>query len=157
MRTSLRALTAITLVLALCTAAGCLSRFGYGSIRPAPEEKSIQSLVSNWRDYHVSYSGLNPGQPSGLMFDPRHDDRELKGERWYPVRDRETLDEILMWLRAHDLYPPRLLQLIGPEQILYGYVYTGWPRVVVRAVDTQTMYVLGLPAPLPSDPKMRDR
>ncbi len=157
MRTLLRVLTAVVLALVLCAAAGCLSRFGYGSIRPAPEDKSIQDLVSNWKDYHVSYSGLHPGQPSGLMFDPRHDDRELKGDRWYPVQDRATVEEIVMWLQRYDLHPPRLMRLVGPEQILYGYVYTGWTRVVARAVDNKTMYVLGLPAPLPSDPRMRDR
>lgn len=157
MRTLLRVLTAVTLVLALCTAAGCLSRFGYGSIRPAPQDKSIQDLVSNWKDYHVYYSGLHPGQPSGLMFDPRYDDQALKGERWYPVQDRATLDEIVMWLQQIDAFPPRLLRLLGPEGILYGYVYTGWNQVVARAVDTHTMYVFDLPAPLPDDKEMPNR
>lgn len=157
MRSFPRALTAIILVLALCTAVGCLSRFGYGSIRQAPEDKSIQNLVSNWKDYHVSYSGLHPGQPSGLMFDPRHDDRALKGERWYPVRDRATIEEIVMWLQQIDAFPPRLLRLLGPEGIVYGYVYTGWNQVVARAVDTHTMYVFDLPAPLPDDKELPNR
>ncbi|MCF8062299.1 MAG: hypothetical protein K9M82_07275 [Deltaproteobacteria bacterium] len=151
MRISLRALAAILLALALGTAAGCLARFGYGSIQAAPQDKSIQDLVSNWQDYHVSYSGLHPGQPSGLMFDPRYDDRELSGKRWLPVQDRETLDEIVMWLRQNDTYRPRLLRLMGPEGVLYGYVYTGWHQVVARAVDTRTMYVFDLPAPLPDE------
>ncbi len=148
---SSRTMAAVACLLVLMVFAGCATRFGYGRITPASGDKSIEDLLSQWQDYHVYYSGLHPGQPSGLMFDPRHDERELEGKRWYPVRDRDTLDEVARWLRHNDTYPPKLLRLVGPEQVLYGYVYTGWNQVVARAVDTRTMLVLGLPAPLPDE------
>lgn len=151
MRYTARTLVMLVCIPALITSAGCITRLGYGRITPAPENKSIEDFVDNWRDYHVSYAGLHPGQPSGLMFDPRYDEQELRGKRWRPVHDRETLEEIVMWLRQNDTYPPELLRIIGPEQVVYGYVYTGWNQVVARAVDTQAMYVLDLPSPLPEE------
>lgn len=150
MTASARTVAAISCLLLLTVFAGCATRFGYARITPTGD-KSIEDLVAQWQNYHVSYSGLHPGQPSGLMFDPRNDEREIEGKRWYPVQDRATLDEIVMWLRQNDTYPPDLLRLVGPEQVLYGYVYTGWNQVVARAVDSRTLFVLGLPAPLPDE------
>jgi hypothetical protein len=155
----MRSLSAIALfigALAVCAAPGCLARFGYGSIERAPDDKSIQQLMSDWQSYHVSYSGLRPGRPSGLMFDPRHDERELQGKRWEPIRDREVMEEVAMWLQRTDTYPPRLFRLMGPEGVLYGYVYTGWDQVVARAIDNQTMYVTDIPLYLTRDPFLRD-
>ncbi len=146
-----RVLALAVVVSALALAAGCITRIGYGRISPATPDKTIDDLVEDWRNYHVYYSGLNQDRPSGLMFDPRHDDRELMGNRWEPVNDRATLDKIVMWLRANDSFKPRLLRIIGPEQVLYGYVYTGWNQVVARAVDMRSMHVLGLPTPLPEN------
>jgi hypothetical protein len=152
---SIHALAVI--ITAFAALPGCAVQLGYGRVSPAPEDKTIQELVDNRHDFHVYYSGLHTGRPSGLMFDPRHDDRELTGKLWEPVTDRATLDEIVMWLGFHDHYKPGIFEITGPEKVLYGYVYTGWNHIVARSVDAHTMYVMGLPAPLPDHVKVPPR
>lgn len=150
MRTTSR-IRLLIILMGLVLFTGCVIRMGYGRITAAPKEKTIEGLLENWKDFDVYYSGLNPDRPSGLMFDPKHDDRELIGKRWEPVHDREAIERIVMWLGVNDVFQPRLLRILGPEQVLYGYVYTGWNQVVARSVDVRTMYVMGLPAPLPEE------
>ncbi len=136
-------------LLAPCLLGGCATRFGYGHIALARDGRTVSDFLDNWLDYQVYYSGLYVNRPSGLMFDPRHDDRELKGKNWRPVTDRETLHEIVTWLERNDRYRPRLMRVVGPDHVVYGHIYTGWHHVVARAVDTHTMYVMDLPSPLP--------
>lgn len=144
-------LSLAAIVAATTLMAGCVTNFGYGRIQAADRGNSVQDLVNNWQDYHVTYSGLYVNRPSGLMFDPKHDDRELVGNNWRPVQDPATLNEILSSLESNDIYRPRLLRILGPDRTLYGYVYTGWHHVVARPVDPRVMRVLDLPAPLPDD------
>jgi len=131
--------------------AGCVTHFGYGRVQLVQHEKTIDELVNNWRNYNVSYSGLGVNQPSAVMFEPKFDEREVVTNNWRPVRDKETLEELVRWLKNNTLYRPRLRRILGPDQVLYAYVYTGWDRVVARAVEPRVMRVLDLPAPLPDD------
>jgi len=129
---------------------GCATYWGYGEIKPAPDI-TIEYLIENWEKYDISYTGY-VNRPAGLMFDIKSDQKSLMGDRWYPVRDRGTFMEVIKWMRAFDESTPRVLRVVGPDKILYGYVYTNWYQVVARAVDEQTMRVLDLP-PVPRDPE----
>ena len=136
------------LMLALFLTTSCVTYWGYGEVKPAYKSATIKDLAENWEDYDVTYSGLNINHPAGLMFDPKRDQKKLSGKYWRPVKDRAMLDEIIMWLKASDDFQPRLLRIVGPDKILYGYVYTGLTHVVSRAVDEQTMWVMDLPSPI---------
>lgn len=146
-------MVAMVLSLAFLSYQGCVAYWGYGEVKPAHKDSpNIKDLMENWQDYHVRFSGLSIDNPSGLMFDPKRDQKELTGKYWRPVTERATLERIVMWLEAKGSSQPRLLRIIGPDRILYGYVYTGRTQVVSRAVDEQTMWVMDLSTIEPKSP-----
>jgi hypothetical protein len=127
---------------------GCAS---YGKLRPLSGQEramSIEALEKNWEDYAVYWTGLSVGEPSGIMFDPKKDDRKLTNEKWIKVENKATLAELIGWIKMNRDYYPRLWTILGPDDRLYGYMYTGWRNVVIKEVDERTLYVHDLPAPL---------
>jgi hypothetical protein len=125
---------------------GCLTLPGYGRITATKGDVTIQNLVSDWEGFHVTYVGIRPERPLGVMFDPKDDEYSLTGKRWKPIQDAGVLKETLMWLEATDHNPPapRLWRIVGPEGGFYGYVYTGNDPVVMRSIDENTLYVMEL-------------
>ncbi|MBU2498938.1 MAG: hypothetical protein KKE57_08565 [Proteobacteria bacterium] len=124
---------------------------GYGKLRPLSGQDratSIEALEKNWEDHAVYWTGLSVGEPSGIMFDPKKDDRTLVNDKWTKVEDEKTLAEIISWIRINRDYPPLLWRILGPDDQFYGYMYTGWRFGLIREVDERTLYVHDLPAPL---------
>ncbi len=109
---------------------------------------TIGGLEENWQTYDVYYAGLSEDDPTGIMFDPKGDDRKLTGERWVKLEDKEGVSRVILWLE--NLGPelrPYLFRLIGPDQQTYGYIYTATNRVVAKAVDAETLYLFDLELP----------
>lgn len=133
----------ISLMVLLLTA-GCLTFPGYGRITAPEGGVTIEDLVRDQGAFHVTYVGVRPERPLGVMFDPKDDEYSLTGKRWKPVQEEGALKEILMWLEATDTIPPmpRLWRIIGPKGGFYGYLYTGNDPVVMRSVDENTLYVM---------------
>ena len=127
---------------------GCAN---YGTIAPTPaQDVTIDSLTQNWMDYTVSFTGLDTGEPTAIMFDPKSDGKALTGEgdRWYNVESQEALSKMVMWLKFNTQYYPYVWKVVGPDGQFYGYVYTGYTRFAMKAVDEKTMLVYGIPATL---------
>ncbi|MCJ7595944.1 MAG: hypothetical protein MUO52_14350 [Desulfobacterales bacterium] len=124
---------------------------GYGKLRAlAGQEKAltVEVLEKNWRDYTVYWTGLSVGEPSGIMFDPKDDDKTLVHDKWTKVEDDETLAELISWIKMNRDYYPWLWRILGPDDQFYGYMYTGWRQAVTKAVDAKTLWVYDLPVPL---------
>ena len=123
---------------------GCVFDSGYGRITAPGQEVTIQDLARDWQAFEVTYCGVRPERPLGLMFDPKDDAYSLTGKSWKPIQDAGSLEKTLMWLEATDHQPPapRLWQLVGPEGAVYGYLYTGTEQVVMRSIDENTLYVM---------------
>jgi hypothetical protein len=138
----------ITLVILLLLP-GCLSFSGYGRITPLEEGTTIQDLATDWKAFHVTYCGVRPERPLGVMFDPKDDPYSLTGKSWKSIRDSGGLERTLMWLEATDRHPPapRLWRIVGPEGQFFGYLYTGNEPVVMRSIDEHTLYVMELTEP----------
>jgi hypothetical protein len=133
---------------------GCAWLRSYGKLRlQSRDEKkvTIQELKDNWRDYTIYYAGYyGIKQPSAVMFDPKKDDRALMGDKWTKVEDQETLSELISSIQCHKaLYYPRLWKVLGPDDQLYGYLFSAWDSVpvVIRVVDDRTMWVHDVPLP----------
>ncbi len=121
----------------------------YGTLRPtAVQDVTIDTLVNSWQDYTVSWTGLNEGEPTGIMFDPKGDGRALTGEHWYRVENKESLSKMIMWLKFNMNYYPYVWKIVGPDGQFYGYVYTGYTHFAMKVVDERTMLVYGLPPTL---------
>ena len=127
------------------------------------EQISIETLEESWRDYKVYYVGVHVGNASALLFDPIDDDKTLAetrkpweegAQRWVDIRknkDANTEIEISRVINAikgqkHAQFYPRLYRIIGPDDSLYGYLYTAWNRALVRS-GNGTFSVLVKPVP----------
>jgi hypothetical protein len=44
-------------------------------------------------------------------------------------------------------YYPRLWKILGPDEYLYGYMFTAWDHAVMPIGDDKTMRAMDLPMP----------
>jgi len=139
---------------------GCAWLRGYGKVRLSTEygdDMTIQKLQENWNDYNISYAGMSPSNPAGIMFDRKNDGRELVGDRWIRVEEKETVSEITSWIETYTQFHPRLHVILAPNNKLYGYIFYPWgyDYVVTKVINDKTLYVYDLESPVylndPSD------
>jgi hypothetical protein len=140
-------MASLTIMLAVLLAAyGCAK---YGVIRPAGgNEMTIETLVNNWQDYDVSWTGLSLGEPTALMFDLKGDGKKLVGDIWHPVESKESVLAFISSLQANQIYYPIVWRILGPDGQFYGYLYSGWNHTVVKPMNETTVWVYGIPATL---------
>ena len=138
----------IVILMMVSLVSGCAWLKGYGKVRLSTEygDMTIQKLQSNWNHYNVYYAGMSTSNPAGIMFDPKHDGRELVGDRWVRVEDKETVSGIISWIKTYTQFHPRLHVLLGPDNQLYGYLFYTWghDHVVAKLIDDKTLYVYDL-------------
>ena len=136
------------LISLLVMLAGCA---GYGKFRlETGETMTIQRLKDNWQNYHILATGVEPNVPSAIIFDRKDDGREIIGERWWELNDYKSVSETVALIAAQvtggGLYP-RLWKMLGPDDHLYGYMYTAWDQAVMTIGDDKNMRVLDIPQP----------
>jgi len=111
---------------------------------------TLDELTSNSADYNVYYHGINPHLVSGIIFEPKNDDKTLVlGGNWVKVDDSRVIANVVEQIRRNDFpgYLPQKYQIIGPDNGMYGYIYTGWFHLVIRQLDKDTLSVYGLKGP----------
>jgi hypothetical protein len=129
---------------------GCVS---YGTVRSLPvygNRITVQGLVKDWQDYVIYFAGQNRSHPSAVLFKPKDDDTVIIADRWWKVENYEILIGLVDSIQRQlpiAFYYPRLLELLGPDNHRYGYVFTSWDHVVMKRVDDRTMVVYDLPLP----------
>jgi hypothetical protein len=153
----------VSLISLLVMVAGCGS---YGKLRlqSGPgETMTIQQLKEKWQEYHILFTGVEPNVPSAIIFDRKDDGREIIGDRWWELKDYKTLSDTIGWIEAQVTlgpYYPRLWKMLGPDDHLYGYMFTGWDSAVMTIGDDKTMRVQDLPMPpylaVNGGPQVRD-
>ena len=127
---------------------GCLGN--YGKIRPASGDHNatIQDLKENWENYDILYAGLATNSPSAIMFGPRSDGKRLMGKKWIPVTGRSVVDEIIEWLNAYANFPPTLYEILSPDNVFFGYIYTSpTEQIVIKQIDPETLELENIPLP----------
>ena len=126
---------------------GCAT---YGKIRPMGQELTIETLRKSWQNYEVYWTGLFEMEPTAILFDPKNDDRTLafKRDNWSKVENEEFLSMLIGASQASGVFYPVLYRLLGPDDGLYGYIYTGYLSVVTKPVDQKTLWVYSLPGSL---------
>lgn len=108
---------------------------------------TIQDLESNWSEYSVYYSGASTAFPTAIMFDPNNDSNKLVGVRWTRVEDQETLSALVSRIRHSAQNIPRIWSIMGPDNQLFGYIFTSSSQVFTKAVDHHTFEVYEVPPP----------
>ena len=141
----------VSLISVLVMVAGCAS---YGKLRlqSGPgENMTVQQLEENWAQYHILATGVEANVPSAIIFGRKDDGREIIGERWWELKDYKSVSETVGRIEAQNTtgggYYPRLWKMLGPDEHLYGYMFTAWNKAVMPVNNDKTMAVLDLPMP----------
>ena len=131
--------------------AGCAS---HGKLSVAPKDEHdalLADLAAHTDQYVVHYHGNSEKIVSGILFDPKNDDKNIRpeGVLWEEVSSSETIAGVIDSIERNDYpgYIPRLFRILGPEEDIYGYLFTGWSYLVIKPVDEQTLRVFGLKGP----------
>lgn len=130
---------------------GCMSPKEYGGIRPvsSPENTvTIAEIIKGWQNYSIYYADVNPAYPSAILIDPKGDELRLTNDRWVPVKKQDELIELIKWIDMDIDSPPDLLAVLGPDEQVFGYLYTGWHHVLIKLVDSTTLWVDDSPLPI---------
>ncbi len=126
---------------------------GYGKLRLESrygDDVTIEKLQENLPDYTVYYAGYAVNNPSGIMFDPKNNDRTLQPtDRWTKLDDKESAIEVISWIKIQDssVFYPRLYRILGPDDQFYGYLFSAWNHLTTKVVDDKTLRVYDLPDP----------
>lgn len=147
--------TVFFMILVLFPFIGCACS-SYGKLHlefNGKDRLSIARLAERWQDYEIHYAGVSVHRPSAILFDPKGDDRALEVHRWWIRVDRkETLLELVKWLRFNPNYEPAVRSVLSPDDRLFGYMYTAWYHARILVKDEKTLWVDDLSIP----PEYRD-
>jgi hypothetical protein len=130
---------------------GCAN---YGKFRlesGRAEKMTIQELQENWDDYSIYYADWRSvGWTGGIIFDPKKDGKTIVADKWMKVENEETLSQVIISIEAKNRYP-RLYQILGPNDELYGYMYLGPSRhfvtVTAKVIDSNSLGISDLQPP----------
>ena len=137
----------VLLISLFVVVAGCAS-YGKLKLESGPgATMTIQQLKENWQNYHILATGVEPGFPTAVIFDRKDDSREVIGDRWWELRDYKSVSDTIDWIAAQIDDYPRLWEMLGPDNHLYGYMFTPWESAVLNVGDDKNMRVLDIPMP----------
>ena len=95
---------------------------GYGKLRLQSrygDDVTIEKLQENLPDYTVYYAGYAVDNPSGIMFDPKNDNKTLMpSERWTKLDDKESVIEVISWIKIQDSSVPQVIKTRGDLDIV---------------------------------------
>ncbi|MFH1240748.1 MAG: hypothetical protein V1689_00180 [Pseudomonadota bacterium] len=130
-----------------CLMTGCVGLKNYGRLDVETGKVSVNELIENWQNYGIYYAGLAVDNPSGVIFDTKTEGRRITSDKWIPVTEKSVVITIVKWLKANINYPPVLWRILGPEGKFFGYLYSYWDNLVIKAIDDKTLWVDDLPLP----------
>jgi len=134
-----------TVLLGIIVCAGCA---GYGQARYqgiVQGRDVLELMMADFEDYHVYYSGMSENFPSGIIFDPKDDDKTVAQKGWIRVETRELARELFCNLERYHHLRPLLYSLVGEDDRHYGYIYTSYKQIVVRQLEENKIYVYEMP------------
>jgi len=126
---------------------------GYGELvieSKNEAEITIEKLIRNSDDYDIHYFGYGEKFVSGIIFDPKKDNKKLLlGNMWVEINEQTTISDIVKRIEGSDFqgFIPTLYKIIGPDGVFYGYLFTGWFHIVLKKIDDDTLSVYGLDDP----------
>ncbi len=109
-------------------------------------EVTIQDLERDWNGYNVYYSATSGEIPTAIMFEPKNDENKLVGRWWTRVEDQGTLSALISRIQDFSKYTSSTWSIIGPNNQLFGYIFTPSPRILMKAVNDHTILVYRVPS-----------
>jgi len=141
--------TIITIISAIIIT-GC-SGYGKLAINSKNEaEVTIEKLVKNSGDYDIYYFGYGEKFVSGIIFDPKKDNKKLlPSDMWVEINEQTAISDIVKRIKSGNFptFIPTLYKISGPGDVFYGYLFSGWFHIVLKKIDDDTLSVYGLDDP----------
>jgi len=103
------------------------------------KESKLTELMDRWEAYDVRAAVWRGGQVRAILFDPRDDNTRILAEKWVEVKNKEELSSFAA--RMGSGRSPRLLEILGPQEKSFGYIYTLHSDLQTQVVDEQTIRV----------------
>ena len=141
--------TAIIIISAIIIT-GC-SGFGKLVIKSKNEaEGTLEKLINNSDDYDIHHFGYGTKFVSGIIFNPKKDNKKLLlGDMWVEINEQTTISDIVKRMKGsyYRGFNPTLYEIVGPDGVFYGYLFTGWFHIVLKKINDDTLSVYGLDDP----------
>jgi hypothetical protein len=120
--------------------AGCAGG-NYATLKPEDSGRvTLDTLVRDWQNYNILYGGTNPDRPIAVLFDPKSDGKNIEVEgRWWKASDEKTMLDAVGRIKMLQETVPRLWKVMGPNDSLFGYVYTPLIRLNIVVVNENTI------------------
>jgi hypothetical protein len=141
---------AIITIISASIITGCSS---YGKIIIESKNKddvAVEKLIKNSDDYDIHYFGHGKKFVSGIIFDPKRDNKKLiPSDRWVEINEQPTVSDIVQRIKDsnHLGFSPTFYRIVGPNGGFYGYLFTGWLHIVFKKIDDDALSVYGLDDP----------
>ena len=130
----------VLLVVLTSTSCSMSQQYGkYALLNPAGI--TLEELLKDWENYHVYYAGVSVGDVNAILFDPRFDDRQMDVHKWWvEVEDPDTLSDLMGFIYSKP-QTPNLRTIIGPNDQIYGYLFSVWWSVPIKVVNNKTLWI----------------
>jgi hypothetical protein len=120
------------------------SCLGHGKAGKLKLERSrdgvtIDSLAEKWEEYDIYYDGDSEMRPTAVLFDPRADDKHLIARKWVKVEDPGQLGNLISWLESRGKIFVKVYGIAGPDDQIYGYMYSKRKDLRIMALDASTL------------------
>ena len=121
---------------------GCIESGKYGRLSMAGSDMTIEQLQKQWKEYNVSYAGVNAESVNAILFDPKSDGRQITLQQfWVSVNDAGELSELMRWINVFKVEPPSLYRVLGPGGQVFGYLYMLPSAPEIKVVDENTLWI----------------
>ena len=151
MKTHKANIPAIGALVLLFTLSACSGNGKLNVLPHSEQNQLLADLVARSGEYVVYSHGYGDGHMSGILFDPRYDGKTIKPEGfyWKQIDDPEVMTAVIDRIDSSNYpgYIQRLYEIRNESGEFYGYLYTGWSYLAIKAADESTVRVFGLQGP----------
>jgi hypothetical protein len=109
------------------------------------QENTLEELMERWEGYYIYATVWRGGQVKAIIFDPKADDKRILADRWVLVQSKEELSGLMARMKSGQT--PRLFRILGPQENMFGHIYTPNRDVQVQLIDEQTIRVYEIKPP----------
>ena len=104
------------------------------------KQMTIQMLEDNWQDYIIYKQGPTGGIPIAVLFDPKNDGKTIATYGWTLVTDKQDLLAAVGWIQSRPAFP-KVSRIMGPNDQLFGYVYTWNENIPMQVINDKKIFV----------------
>lgn len=142
MRSEKRIFLRLVVVCFLASFFGCVDSENRGRLTMAGSAMTLDHLQKNWKDYNVSYAGVNVESVNAILFDLKSDGREITlQQNWVAVDDAAVLSDLISWIHVTKYGAPSLYSVVGPGGQFFGYLYMLPSNPEIKVVDDKTLWI----------------